>query len=119
MCIKEYLLKYSCDVYEADYLKGVGKGVNYWSGTYNCSGLETPEEAIEALFKHKLWYSYNPEYRCVYGGIVHYSVMVDCDNAEASANEIVGWKQGETKLWVNNICIEVFCVEPVELPDYN
>ena len=119
MCIKEYLLKYSCDVYEDDYLEGEGKHVNYWSDTYNCSGLETPEEAIEALFKHRLWYNYNPEHRCVYDGVVHYSVMVDVNNEEASVNELVEWKQGKTKLWVNNICIEVFCVEPVELPDYN
>ena len=119
MCIKEYLLKYICVVYEDDYLDGEGKHVNYWSDTYNCSGLETPEEAIEALFKHRLWYNYNPEHRCVYDGVAHYSVMVDVNNEEASVNELVEWKQGKTKLWVNDISIEVFCVEPVKLPDYN
>ena len=119
MCIKEYLLKYSCDVYEDDFLNGEGKGVNYWMGTYNCSGLETPEEAVEALFKHNLGYNYEPKHRCVYDGIVHYSVMVDCDNAEASAYEIEGWRKGNLKLWVNNISITVFCVEPVALADYN
>lgn len=119
MRTKGYLIKYSCYVYEDDYLNGEGKGVNYWYDTYDCGGLETPEEAIEALFKHKLGYNYNPEYRSVYDGIVRYSVMVDCDNAEASENEIVEWQQGKTKLWVNDISIEVFCVEPVELPNYN
>ena len=117
MWVKQYLLKYSCDVYEDDYCNGEVKHVNYWSDTYNCR-VETPEEAIEALFK-KLGYNYSPEHRCVYDGIVHYSVMVDVNNAEASENEIVEWQQGKTKLWVNDISIEVFCVEPVELPDYN
>lgn len=116
---KQYLLKYSCDVYQDDYIKGEGDMVNYWCGTYNCSGLGSPEEAIEALFKHTLGYKYNPEYRCVYAGIVNYSVMVDCDNVEASINEIIEWKKGKKELWINNICIEVFCVEPVELPAYN
>ena len=119
MCSKEYLLKYSCDVYENDYLEGEGNNANYWCDTYNCSGVGSPEEAIEALFKHKLWYNYNPEHRYVEDSIVHYSVMVDCENEEASVNEIVEWKKGNLKLWVNNIAIQVFCVEPVVLADYN
>lgn len=118
MC-KEYLLKYECDVYEDDYLEGEGEHVNYWCDTYNCSGVLSVEDAIEALFKHRLWYNYNPEHKAVYENTIHYSVMVDNDNAEASVNELTEWKKGNLKLWVNNISITVFCVEPVELPDYN
>lgn len=118
MC-KEYLLKYECDVYLDDYLEGEEANCNYWTDSYNVSGVSCVEDAIEVLIYHRLGYSYNPNHKSVYDNTVHYIVMVDEDNYEASVNELTEWKKGNIKLWVNNITIQVFCVEPVSLEDFN
>ena len=39
---------------------------------------------------------------------LHYSVLVDVENLEASENQIEKWKQGKEKLYSSNITITVY-----------
>jgi len=102
------------DIYVDDYNKGELDNVNWFKMDSIISANDT-NEAIQKYFNDVLYYSFNidgayiphTEDDSVSKNILHYSVLVDVDNNEASENEIELWKESKLKLYVDNIHITI------------
>ena len=46
---------------------------------------------------------------------LHYSVLVDNDNNQASEREVEGWKEDKITLYSNNIFLEIYELNAVEV----
>jgi hypothetical protein len=97
---KKFYIISTHDVYEDDWLNGEGKEVNF----YVLSAIidaETVEKAVEKYYDSILFYTY-----CGYEN--QDSIIVDRDNVELSKSQLVDWREGKLKGYVNNFKLEIW-----------
>lgn len=108
--MKTYIVKTMHDVYVDDYNEGEGKHVN----SYNLKGeieSETPQDAVQQYFDRHLGYNFamnnayvpHKEEEDAPKNVLHYSVLVDEENVEASKEDIKLWQEGKKELYSNSI----------------
>ena len=110
----EYLIKSYHEIYVDDYNEGELDHVN----SYNMTAfIKAPDvgSAIQQYIENCLYYKFNHEYLDISGDDMssYYDVLVDEDSNEITENERELWKQGELKLYNNQIRIEAYIVLPV------
>ena len=108
--MKTFKIYSAHDVYIDDYEQGELDRVN---GYTVANEIEANDvwEAIEKYFETTLYYDFkkgNASKSDEVENELHYSVLVDVENLEASENQIEKWKQGKEKLYSNNITITVY-----------
>ena len=120
--MKRYYIVSHHDVYIDDYEKGELENVNY----YNIKEFvvaETPREAIKKYFDEILCYSFSISSAIITHeedddepiNRLEYSVLVDDENIEASELERLLWKEGNKKLYSNNISLYIEELTPVKI----
>lgn len=103
-------------VNEDSYTEGEGEFVNEW---YQNKTLymqsDDVKDAIEKFYKIELHMEYVPENTEIDGHMLFDSRMVDADNNVPSESDIEKWKRGEIPLYVENITLYVYKLEPIDL----
>ena len=106
--MKRYYIESNHDVYKDSYNEGETENINY----YNLKSIvqaKNPKEAIKQYFDKELCYSFNIDNSDTdEDGVLHYSVLVDEENSEATEKEIELWKEGKKVLYSNNITLSIF-----------
>jgi hypothetical protein len=120
--MKTYIINTSHTVYLDSYLNGETEQVNFYI-IKDTIKANSPREAIQLYFEKNLYYSFNFENSFVSHeecesekdniNNLHYSVLVDADNLEASESEISQWKEDKKLLYSNNIYLTIFEAVPV------
>ena len=98
------------DVYIEDYEQGELDRVNGYTLTNEVEANDA-WEAIEKYFETTLYYDFKKDNASKSDEVeneLHYSVLVDVENLEASEKQIEDWKQNKQKLYSNNITITVY-----------
>lgn len=112
--MNEYLIKSYHNIYVDDYNEGEGYHVN----SYNMTAfIKAPEvgNAIQQYIENCLYYKFNSNYLDTSGDDIssYYDVLVDDEGIEATEADRELWKNGELKLYNNQIMIEAYIVLPV------
>ena len=113
--MKTYKIKTAHEVFIDKFNEGELDFVN----AYSLSGevkAENPENAIAEYFKNQLYYDFNMNHAYVphqeeemeIKNTLHYSVLVDNDNNQASAYDVESWKEDKLTLYSNNIFLTIF-----------
>jgi hypothetical protein len=114
MIMIEYFIKSYHEIYVDDYSYGELDHVNGYNMT---AFIKAPDvgSAIQQYIENCLYYKFNHEYLDIIGDdwSSYYNVLVDEDSNEATESERELWKQGELKLYNNQIRIEAYIVLPV------
>ena len=108
--MKTFKIRSAHDIYIDDYEQGELDRVNGYTVTNEVEANDV-WEAIEKYFETTLYYDFKKDNSSKSDEVeneLHYSVLVDVENLEASENQIEKWKQGEEKLYSNNITITVY-----------
>lgn len=104
-------------IYIDSFNEGEQEQVNYYELNANITA-ENPQKAIEQYFGRNLYYHFNIKSASKDDekeNVLYYSVLVDEDNTEAFENDIELWKEGQKKLFSNQIRIEILELIPVKL----
>ncbi len=120
--MKMYFIKTNHEVFIDKFKEGE---LDYVNG-YNIEAkveAENPENAIKKYFNNHLYYDFNmnsvyiphKEEETEEKNTLHYSVLVDVDNNEASGQEVEEWKQEKTQLYSNNIFLTIYELNEVEI----
>jgi hypothetical protein len=120
--MKRYYIESTHDVYVDTYKEGEGSYCN----AYNHQAMieaENQREAIQKYFEKELYFDFNFEYASIdhEEGIsektntLHYSNLVDENNAEASKSEIEAWKSEKVTLYSNNTFLTIFELTEVQI----
>ena len=108
--MKTFKIHSAHDVYIDDYEQGELDRVNGYTVTNEVEANDV-WEAIEKYFETTLYYDFKKDNASKSDEVeneLHYSVLVDVENFEASENQIEKWKQGKEKLYSSNITITVY-----------
>ena len=108
--MKTFKIHSAHDIYIDDYEQGELDRVNGYTVTNEVEANDV-WEAIEKYFETTLYYNFKKEYASKSDEVeneLHYSVLVDVENLEASEKQIEDWKQNKQKLHSNNITITVY-----------
>ena len=108
--MKTFKIHSAHDVYIYDYEQGELDRVNGYTVTNEVEANDV-WEAIEKYFETTLYYDFKKDNASKSDEVeneLHYSVLVDVENLEASENQIEKWKQGKEKLYSSNITITVY-----------
>jgi hypothetical protein len=113
--MKKFIISSTHEVYKDDYNEGETDYVNGYSLKSKIINSETTKEAIQKYFEDELYYKFNVDYAYIdheedidaSKNTLHYSVLVDNENSEASEYEIELWKKGELELYANNIFLTI------------
>ena len=112
--MNEYLIKSYHNIYVDDYNEGELDHINGYNMT---AFIKAPDagDAIQQYIENCLYYKFNSNYLDTSGDDIssYYDVLVNKDDAEATENERELWKNGELKLYNNQIMIEAYVVLPV------
>jgi hypothetical protein len=108
--MRRFYISSNHDVFVDDYNQGELENVN-WYNLDSIISADNINEAIQKYFNDKLYYSFDIDHayiphtedESVPKNVLHYSVLVDVDNSQASENEIELWKEDKLKLYVDNI----------------
>lgn len=108
--MKTYIVKTMHDVYVDDYNEGEGKHVNSYDLKEEVKA-ETPQDAVQQYFEKHLGYKFainnayipHKEEEDAPKNVLHYSVLVDEENVEASKEDIKLWQEGKKELYSNSI----------------
>ena len=120
--MKTYFIKTNHEVHIDKFKEGKLDFVN----SYNIEAkvkAENPREAIKKYFENELYYEFDFEYAYIpheeeeteEKNTLHYSVLVDNDNNEASKNEVEAWKEDKLTLYSNNIFLTIYELNAVEV----
>lgn len=104
-------------IYVDSFNEGEQEQVNYYELSANIKA-ETPQKAIEQYFGKNLYYHFNIKDSSIDDekeNVLYYSTLVDGDNSEAFENCIELWKEGQKKLFSNQIRIEIQELKPVKI----
>ena len=120
--MKTYSIKTGHDIYIDSYNEGEGKHVNYYDIKAEVKA-ENPTQAIEKYFEDTLYYNFNMNLAYIAHeededqpvNVLHYSVLVDEENAEASVEEVELWKEGKKVLYSNNIYLSIYELVEVKI----
>ncbi len=112
--MNEYLIKSYHNIYVDDYNEGEGYHIN----SYNMTAfIKAPDagNAIQQYIENCLYYKFNSNYLDTNGDDIscYYDVLVDDESIEATEADRELWKNGELKLYNNQIMIEAYIVLPV------
>ena len=113
--MKTYKIETTHEVFIDKFNEGELDFVN----AYSLSGevkAENPENAIVEYFKNQLYYDFNMNNAYVphqeedteTKNTLHYSVLVDNDNNQASGYDVESWKEDKLTLYSNNIFLTIF-----------
>ena len=108
--MKTFKIYSAHDIYTDDYEQGELDRVNGYTVTNEVEANDV-WEAIEKYFETTLYYDFKKDNASKSDEVeneLHYSVLVDVENLEASENQIEKWKQGKEKLYSSNITITVY-----------
>ena len=108
--MKTFKIRSAHDIYIDDYEQGELDRVNGYTVTNEVEANDA-WEAIEKYFETTLYYDFKKDNASKSDEVeneLHYSVLVDVENLEASENQIEKWKQGKEKLYSSNITITVY-----------
>ena len=108
--MKTFKIRSAHDIYIDDYEQGELDRVNGYTVTNEVEANDV-WEAIEKYFETTLYYDFKKDNASKSDEVeneLHYSVLVDVENLEASENQIEKWKQGKEKLYSSNITITVY-----------
>lgn len=112
--MNEYLIKSYHNIYVDDYNEGEGYHVNSYSMT---AFIKAPDagNAIQQYIENCLYYKFNSNYLDTSSEDIscYYDVLVDDESTEATEVDRELWKNGELKLYNNQIMIEAYIVLPV------
>ena len=108
--MKTFKIRSAHDIYIDNYGQGELDRVNGYTLTNEVEANDV-WEAIEKYFETTLYYDFKKDNASKSDEVeneLHYSVLVDVENLEASENQIEKWKQGKEKLYSSNITITVY-----------
>lgn len=118
--MKTYKVTTNHSVYIDDYNEGE---LDYVNG-YNVDAIikaENVQEAINKYYTNILGFTFDFQHAEVMNedeesqDILHYSNLVDDDNSEASAGDILQWKSGNKKLYANDTQCTVELLTPCKI----
>jgi hypothetical protein len=120
--MKTYLIKTIHEVFIDKFNEGELDFVN----AYNLEAqvkAENPENAIAEYFKNQLYYDFNMNHAYVphqeeeteEKNTLHYSVLVDNDNNQASGYDVESWKEDKLTLYSNNIFLSIYELNEVKI----
>ncbi len=120
--MKRYYIESTHEVYVDTF----EAGEDHYCNGYNHQAMieaENQRDAIQKYFENELYFSFNFEHANIdhEEGInekintLHYSNLVDKDNAEASKSEIEAWKRGEITSYSNNTFLTIFELTEVKI----
>ena len=113
--MKTYKIETTHEVFIDKFNEGELDFVNAYSLSSEVKA-ENPESAIAEYFDKHLYYDFNMNYAYVphqeeeteTKNTLHYSVLVDNDNNQASEYEVESWKEDKLTLYSNNIFLTIF-----------
>jgi hypothetical protein len=107
--MKNYKIKSVHDIYIDSYEQGETKHVNFHTIESEIQANDI-KDAISLYFENVLFYKFDFANCSISDDkkVLHYSVLCDSENYEASKNEMELWKKNELTLYSNNIDIEIF-----------
>ena len=108
--MKTFKIYSAHDVYIDDYEQGELDRVNGYTVTNEVEANDA-WEAIEKYFETTLYYDFKKDNASKSDEVeneLHYSVLVDVENLEASEKDVQLWKRNLKKLYSNNITITVY-----------
>jgi hypothetical protein len=113
--MKKFIISSTHEIFKDSYTDGQTEYVNGYSLKSKIINSETTREAIQKYFEDELYYKFNFDYAYIdhkedidaSKNTLHYSVLVDNDNNEASETEIELWKKGKLELYANNIFLTI------------
>lgn len=113
--MKKFIISSTHEIFKDSYTDGETDYINGYSLKSKIINSETTKEAIQKYFEDELYYKFN--FDDAYIGhkedidasknTLHYSVLVDAEDNEASETEIDLWKQGKLELYANNIFLTI------------
>ena len=120
--MKTYKIKTTHEVFIDKFNEGELDFVN----AYSLSGevkAENPENAIVKYFKNQLYYYFDMNFAYVphqkeeteTKNTLHYSVLVDNNDNQASKKEVEEWKEDKLTLYSNNIFLTIYELNAVEV----
>ena len=120
--MKTYFIKTNHEVFIDKFNEGELDFVN----AYNIEAkikAENPREAIKKYFENELYYKFDFENTYIphaeeeteEKNTLHYTVLVDVDNSEASVQEVEEWKEDKLTLYSNNIFLTIYELNAVEV----
>lgn len=121
--MKTYIINSEHTVYLDSYENGEMEQVNFYTQKDTIKA-NSPREAIKLYFEKSLYYSFNLKDTYIVHeeeendseapiNTLHYSILVDGNNSEASESEISQWKEDKKLLYSNNIYLTIFEAVPV------
>ena len=108
--MKTFKIHSAHDIYINDYEQGELDRVNGYTVTNEVEANDV-WEAIEKYFETTLYYDFRKDNASKSDEVeneLHYSVLVDVENLEASEKDVQLWKRNLKKLYSNNITITVY-----------
>ena len=120
--MKTYFIKTNHEVFIDKFNEGELDFVNSYSIEAKVKA-ENPREAIKKYFENELYYKFDFESAYIpheeeeteEKNTLHYSVLVDVDNSEASKKEVEEWKEDKLTLYSNNIFLTIYELNAVEV----
>ena len=106
------------DVFENNYNDGEMGHVNWYSTDKMYDDEWSVTKAVEDFMENELYFSFMWEDAYIDDedkGLIHYNVMVDGDNSEASQGEIDSWKEGTIKLYSSSIQLAVRMYDQLDI----
>jgi hypothetical protein len=112
--MKKFIISSTHEIFKDSYTEGETDYVNSYSLKSEINS-ETTREAIQKYFEDELYYKFNFDYARINHeelnnepkNTLHYSVLVDNENSEASEAEIELWKKDKLDLYSNNIFLTI------------
>lgn len=106
--MNQYLIKSNTEVFEDDFEKGEGKGVNCYDFESTVEA-ESPRDAVLKFIANKLHFTDGTLDEDIEEGSQKcYCTMVDNENTEPNNPQIEAWKRGEIVLYSSYTRFTVF-----------
>jgi hypothetical protein len=107
--MKNYKIKSVHDIYIDSYEQGEVEQSNSYTLNSEIQANDI-NEAISLYFENVLFYKFDFANCSISDDkkVIHYSVLCDSENSEASKSEMELWKKNKLTLYSNNIEIEIF-----------
>jgi hypothetical protein len=107
--MKNYKIKSIHHIFIDSYEQGEMEHVNFYNLESEIQANDI-NEAISLYFENVLFYKFDFANCSILDDkkVLHYSVLCDSENCEASKSEMELWKKNKLTLYSNNIDIEIF-----------
>ena len=123
--MNNYIIDTEHTVYVDSYENGEEEQVNFYIQKAEIKA-ENAKEAIKLYFEKELCFSFDIKDAYITHeeeeegseapkNTLHYSILVDIDNMEATKEELEAWKKNEIKLYSNNIYLTIHELKPATI----